>query len=89
MDKRATASLTQYLAEQTHSYPCAVLLRTHQAGRSTEDCRSGDSAYPLAELQNGVWGYCVRGLFGADDCDCIPRLAKKKITFLIIKEQFS
>ena len=89
MDERAVASFAQHLAEQTHSYPCAILLRTHQAGRSTEDCRSGDPSYPLAELQNGVWWYSVRGLCGADDCDCIPRLAKKKITFLIIKEQFS
>ena len=67
------------LAEQTHSYPCAVLLRTHQAGGSAKDCRSGDSAYPLAELQDGVWGHCVRGLCGADDCDCIPHLEKNKI----------
>ena len=76
MDKRAIASLAQYMAEQTHPYPCAVLLRTHQAGGSTEDCRSGDSAYPLAELQNGVWRYCVRGLCGADDCDWLFNLEK-------------
>ena len=83
MDERKVAPLAQYLAEQTHSYPRAVLLRTNQAGRSSEDSRSGDSAYPLAEIQNGVWGYCVRGLCGVDDCSGIPHLAKKKITFLI------
>lgn len=77
MDERTVASFAQYLAKQTYPYPCAILLRTHQAGGSTEDSRSGNSAYPLAELQNGVWGYCVRGLCGADDCDCIPHLAKK------------
>ena len=78
MDERTVAPLAQYLAEQTHPYPCAVLLRTHQAGGSAKDCRSGDSAYPLAELQDGVWRDCVRGLCGIDACDCIPRLAKKK-----------
>ena len=78
MDERTIAPLAQYLAEQTYPYPCAVLLRTHQASGSPEDCRSGNSLDPLAEFQNGVWGYCVRGLCGADDCDCIPHLAKKK-----------
>ena len=78
MDERTVASFAQYMAEQTDSYPCAVLLRTHQAGGSSEDSRSGNSAYPLAEFQNGVWGYCVRVLCGIDDCDCIPPLAKKK-----------
>ena len=78
MDEWKVASLAQYLAEQTYPYPCAVLLRTHQAGGSTEDCRSGNSLDPLAEFQNGVWGYCVRGLCGIDTCYNIPHLAKKK-----------
>ena len=88
MDERTIASLTEYMAEQTDSYPCAVLLRTHQAGGSAEDCRSRDSAYPLAEFQNGVWRYCVRGLCGIDDCYCIPPMEEKEITFLFIKSFF-
>ena len=82
MDERTVASFAQYMAEQTHSYPCAVLLRTHQAGRSTEDCRSGDSAYPLAELQNGIWWYCVRCLYRTYTCYNIPPMEEKEIIFL-------
>ena len=82
MDERTVASLTEYMAEQTHSYPCAVLLRTHQAGGSSEDSRSGNSAYPLAELQNGVWWYSVWGLCWIDTCYNISPLEEAKITFL-------
>ena len=88
MDERAVAPLAQYMAEQTDPDSCAVLLRTHQASGSTEDSRSGNSLDPLAELQNGVWGHCVRGMCWIDDCDCLPRLAKKKMTFLIKKNSF-
>ena len=88
MDERTVAPLTQHLAEQTDSYPCAVLLRTHQAGGSTEDSRSGNSAYPLAELQNGVWWYCVRCLYRTDTCYNIPPMEEKEITFLFMKSFF-